>query len=108
MARHKPIKITSKPSPAEIDKYWMECFASPHRKNGAFNAIQQRVYQFYWDNREKGLGQSGYDGMYEALLKGKYLEIVQPPTSADAGAEEYDLIMKGQRKWASIRTNSGN
>lgn len=46
-------------------------------------------------------------GIYHNELCGKGGDAVVPEQRMADGADEYEMLMKGQKIWASIRKNSG-
>lgn len=118
MARHKPIPIAGMPNAEAIMQFWRECFAAEKfiKRGSQYSAVQRRVWEAFDKNHnvDNSVGSAGSVGtgaqnehLYKALIEGGYLEEIAIDPLAD-GAEEYDLMMKGARIWASIQKNSGN
>lgn len=98
MPRVKPVLITGKPSETEIMAHWQKCF-SILTQNGRHTALQSRVYGNL-DNNDDPMA-SISEKLYKAMLEEGYLKLVKPDPMAD-GAEEYEMAMKGQRKFRSM------
>lgn len=98
----KTIDLLVRPTAEEISQYWGSFFldGSPRQPHHTWVASE-------FANRRRKRGVNEDDVLYELLTEVGYLRIRVPPPT-DAGAEEYEEIMKGQILWASTRTNSGN